>query len=164
MFLEQISLQPTEKASTCAFTGHRELPQDFSYFVLKKQIAALIEEGVCTFYIGMARGFDLTAAKAVIALKKKYPHIKWIACVPFFGQEKHFCAADKKRYVSYLKKADETQILSEYYYKGCMHERDRFMADRADVLVAFLRHDTGGTAYTVRYFQKKYPFKRVIFL
>lgn len=164
MFLEQISLQPSKKITTCAFTGHRELPRDFSYTALKKQIAALIEEGVHTFYIGMARGFDLAAAKAVISLKKKYPQIRWVACIPFFGQEKNFCALDKKKYVKYLQQADEKQILSENYYKGCMHERDRYMADRADVLVAFLRHDTGGTAYTVRYFQKKYPFNRVIFL
>ncbi len=164
MFLEQISLQPNEKAVSCAFTGHRDLPPDFSYALLKKQVLSLIEQGVNTFYVGMARGFDLQAAKAVISLKKKFPFIKWIACIPFFGQEKNFCAADKKKYVQYLKKADETVVLSDTYYKGCMHERDRYMADRADVLIAFLRHETGGTAYTVRYFQKKYPFKRVIFL
>ena len=38
------------------------------------------------------------------------------------------------------------------------------MADRADVLVAYLKQNTGGTAYTVKYFQKKKPLNRVIFV
>ena len=164
MVLEQMGFLENGPISSCAFTGHRELPQDFSYSSLKKQVERLILDGVSVFYVGMARGFDLMAAKAVISLKKKYPQVKMIACIPFYNQEKYYTPLEKRRYASYLKKADEQAVLSEHYKKGCLHERNRYMADRADVLVALLRENTGGTAYTVGYFKKKYPFKRVIFL
>ena len=64
----------------------------------------------------------------------------------------------------YGKKADEKIYLAKDYYKGCMLTRDRFMADKADVMIAYCKKDTGGTAYTVRYFKKKYPLKEIIFL
>ena len=60
-----------EKKS-CAFTGHRQLGEDFSLKKLKKSIKTLIEQGVDTFYNGMAMGFDLAAAEMVLILKKKY--------------------------------------------------------------------------------------------
>ena len=38
------------------------------------------------------------------------------------------------------------------------------MADNADALIAYLEKDTGGTAYTVRYFQKTKPWGEIIFV
>ena len=63
-----------------------------------------------------------------------------------------------------LKQADEKITLSEHYFRGCMQQRDRYMADRADVLIIYQRTEVGGTAFTAKYFYKKYPFKRRIFL
>ena len=55
-------------------------------------------------------------------------------------------------------------MLAEHYFRGCMQQRDKYMADRADVLIAYCKKDVGGTAYTVHYFKKKYPFKEILFL
>ena len=56
----------------CAFTGHRQLGEDFSARKLKKEIKKMMEAGVETFYNGMAMGFDLIAAETVLKWKKKY--------------------------------------------------------------------------------------------
>lgn len=149
---------------TCAFTGHRLLEEDFSLKQLKKVIKEVILRGVDTFYVGMAMGFDLYAAETVLSLQKKYKNIKLIACIPCYNQEKNFSSADKKRYTKILKKVDEQVLVSENYYNGCMQKRDIYMADRADILIAYLKKDTGGTAFTVKYFQKKYPLKEKIFI
>lgn len=149
---------------TCAFTGHRNLDADFSVRKVKREIEALVKKGVDTFYCGMAQGFDLCAAETVLKIKKKNPFIKLIACVPCYGQEKNFSEADKKRYVTVLKKADETVILADAYYNGCMLARNRYMADRADVLMAYLKKESGGTAYTVKYFQKNKPLNEIVFI
>ena len=141
----------------CVFTGHRDLGADFSKHTLKKTIERLIKEGVENFYNGMAIGFDLIAAECVLALRKKHPQVKLIACVPCYGQEKYFSEADKKRYVKILKKADKTVVLSDHYYQGCMQNRDKYMVDRADVMIAYCKKTTGGAAYTVKLFQKAYP-------
>ncbi len=148
----------------CAFTGHREMDESFSMEKLQKTVFDLVERGVTNFFCGMAKGFDLYAAEAVIKIKKSFPNVQLLACVPYFGQEKGYSLEDKKRYVKILKNCDLKITLAETYYKGCTLVRDRYMADQADVLVAFLKKKTGGTAYTVGYFEKKYPEKEIIFL
>ena len=149
---------------TCAFTGHRILEEDFSLKKLKAAIKEVILRGVDTFLVGMAMGFDLYAAETVLSLKRKFPHVKLVACIPCYHQEKNFSLKDKKRYAKILKKVDEQVLVSEEYYSGCMQKRDRYMADKADILIAYLKKETGGTAFTVKYFQKKYPLKEKILL
>lgn len=160
LILQEIVLPPR----VCAFTGHREIGEEFSPRAFRVALRACIKKGVDTFLCGMAIGFDLFAGEEVLKLKKKYPQIKLVACVPCYGQEKSFSKADKKRYKKVYEKADEKVCLAESYYRGCMQQRDRYMADKADMLIAYCKKDTGGTAYTVGYFQKKYPLKEVIFL
>ena len=160
LFLEQLRNTP----KSCAFTGHRALDENFSARKLRKEIKNAVEKGVETFYCGMAMGFDLLAGEEVVKLKKKNEKIKLIACIPCYQQEKNFSQEDKKRYSKLLKKADETVFVSENYFKGCMQKRDRYMADRADMLITYCKKKTGGTAYTVSYFQKKYKDRKIIFL
>ena len=155
---EEISIK------NCAFTGHRDLEESFSFEKLQKTVLDLAKKGVEKFFCGMAKGFDLYAAEAVLKAKESYPNIKLIACVPFYGQEKSYLKEDKERYVQILKNCDVKFTFAERYYKGCTINRDKYMADNADVMVAYLKKEKGGTAYTVGYFKKKYPQKEIIFL
>lgn len=165
---KQLTIFTTEEESSvyknCVFTGHRDLGEDFSKSRLKKTVEALIKAGVTTFYNGMAIGFDLISAETVLSLRKKYPQVKLIACVPCYGQEKYFSDSDKKRYVKILKKADETVTLADHYYNGCMQQRDKYMVDRADVMIAYCNKPTGGAAYTVKLYQKAYPNREIYFI
>jgi uncharacterized phage-like protein YoqJ len=161
----QLSIpQMQENKTACAFTGHRKLEKDFSPRKLKKTIKALVEEGVNTFYAGMAMGFDLAAAEAVLSIKKKNPSVKLVACIPCYNQEKSFPSEEQKRYVKILQKADEQVVLADRYFPGCMQLRNRYMADRADVLVAYCHAETGGTAYTVKYFKKQKSHGDILFI
>ena len=166
--MEQMAFRQLNKECTsCVFTGHRELGEEFTSKTektLKAEIERLINLGVTHFYCGMAMGFDLLAAEKVLSWKKKYPSVKLIACLPCEEQEKYFSLKDKKRYAKILKNSDEVLLLSNVYYKGCMLARDRYMADRADCMIAYCRKQTGGTAYTVKYFQKKKPYAPIIYL
>ena len=162
LFLDQVIEKKAVK--NCVFTGHRILEKDFSVRKLKKEIKKAVEAGVETFYNGMAMGFDLIAAEKVLELRKKNPQIKLIACVPCYGQEKNFSDKDKKRYVAILKKADETVVLSENYYKGCMLVRDKYMADRGEMMICYCKRDTGGAAYTVKYFKKIKPLAEIVYI
>ena len=169
MKIEQLSLANEEndvvnKVKSCVFTGHRDLMDGFSMQLLRKGIEIAIEEGCTIFYNGMAMGFDLLAAEELLKQKKKHPNLKLISCIPCYGQEKYFTDKDKKRYAKILKKADEKILLSETYYNGCMQVRDKYMAERADMMIAYCKKDTGGTAYTVKLFKKLHPFANIIFL
>ena len=150
--------------NACVFTGHRQLGEDFSARKLKKAIEQQIKDGITDFYNGMAKGFDLVAAKTVLELKKKYPNIRLICCIPCHGQEKYFSEKDKKTYLSILKKADEKITLAPAYFRGCMQARDRYMAERAFVMIAYCKKAEGGAAYTVKIFKKLHPFSSIVFL
>ena len=166
--MQQLRIKTEKEENTaiksCVFTGHRILEDDFSKKRLKIVVQAAIEQGVDTFYNGVAMGFDLIAAEIVLSLKKKYSHVKLIACIPCYKQEKNFSEKDKKRYAAVLKKADEKVLLSEEYYKGCMQARDKYMAERAELMIAYCKKATGGAAYTVKCFQKYHPDGEIVFL
>ena len=166
--MQQLRIKTEKEENTaiksCVFTGHRLLDEDFSVKKLKQRIKAVIERGVDTFYNGMAMGFDLIAAETLLSLKKKYSHVKLIACIPCYKQERSFSETDKKRYAEVLKNADEKIQLAEEYYRGCMQARDKYMAERADVMIAYCKKPTGGAAYTVKCFEKCNPDGEIIFL
>ena len=162
----QLTIQTEEKKLVaCAFTGHRNLLEDFDEKSIEKAVENCIKRGVEVFYNGVAKGFDLVSAKVVVSLKKKYPNIKLIACIPCYNQEKSYNEEEKKEYIEVLSKADEKVYVSDReYFRGCMQKRDRFLVDKADILIAYLKEDKGGTAFTVNYCKKKYPFKEILFL
>ena len=76
----------------------------------------------------------------------------------------YFSEEDKERYARILKKADEVVLLSDHYYNGCMQNRDRYMVDRADALIAYCRKEEGGAAYTVKYFLKTKNEENIIYV
>ncbi len=162
--MEQLNLINPQPIKSCAFTGHRELLPDFDAAGLWDAIEGVIKKGAEVFYNGMAVGFDMLAAEAVLTLRKKYPHIKLVACIPFYNQEKYYNDTDKARYARILKEADEQVVLSESFSREAPLKRDRYMADQADVLIAYCKKSQGGTAYTVNYFKKKKPFHKIIMI
>ena len=165
--MEQISfLSPTEPriVKSCAFTGHRHLRDDCSFIKIEEALRSLIERGVDTFYNGMAMGFDLLCAECILSLKKEFPEIRLICCLPCPNQDRYYSKIDKERFSKILNEADDKILLSEGYYNGCMLTRNRYMADLADVLVTYHREKTGGTAYTVQYFRKNFPGRELILL
>lgn len=140
---------------SCAFTGHREMTEDFQPQLLEETVKYLIDCGVTTFYCGMARGFDLIAGSLILRLKESVPKIRLIACVPCAGQEKYFNSGELAEYERILNGCEEVKILAPNYFKGSMHARDRLMVDRCRYLIAYLRREKGGTYYTIGYARSK---------
>lgn len=135
----------------CAFTGHRQFDDDFDEGLFEKALIGLIRTyGVDTFYDGMARGFDLLAARKVIELKRDHD-IQLVACIPFGGQIDTMNAEERKVYEEVLQRCDDVKILSAEYYPGCMYARNRYMVDNADCVFAYFHGEKGGTKYTVDY-------------
>lgn len=144
-----------EKICSCAFTGHRELADDFDEKRLKKVVKDRIKQGTRVFYTGMARGFDLVATDFVVKEKKKNPEIRLIACIPCPDQSKAYSQGERERYEKLLLSCDEKILLSDHYFRGCMQVRNAYMEKNADALIAYCRKETGGSAYTKKLFDKK---------
>lgn len=144
-----------------AVTGHRVLQKNFSMQRLEESLLSLVGEGADTFLCGMALGFDLACGELVAKMKQTYP-VKLVACIPCADQCEKYPAKQRARYGALLDACDERVVLHEHYQNGCMFERNRYMVDRCDALLAYLVSERGGTYYTVNYAQKK--GKRVLFL
>ncbi len=148
---------------TCCFTGHRSIPVESLGIVATStadKIERLVQGGFDTFICGGAVGYDMLCGKTVLNLKKKYEHIKLVMALPCRDQSKFFGYEDKKTYQTLIMSADKVVCLSEYYYSGCMHERNRYMVDNSAVVIAYCIKQSGGTYYTCKYAKEK--GKRII--
>jgi uncharacterized phage-like protein YoqJ len=153
--------------SSCAFTGHR--PQHFGFgyngddekcvklkAVLREQIEKLIAGGVTDFYSGMALGVDEWAAEIVLSIKKEYPCIRLTAVRPCETQADAWTAEQRERHYNALTECDSVVTLQSKYTRSCMFERNRYLVDHAEHLLAVYDGGSkGGTAYTVRYARQK---------
>ena len=141
---------------TCFFTGHRTMPADPEIQKrLEQEIITLINQGVRYFGSGGALGFDTAAALTVLKLKEDFPHIRLILVLPCKNQADSWNEKDKKIYHLILNQADKVVYTSEHYYAGCMHKRNRHLADHSGVCICYLTESKGGTAYTVAYARGK---------
>lgn len=152
--------------AACAFTGHRPKSFPWGYDenapscvllkeVLASQISALAEQGVTDFLSGMAQGVDLWCTQIVLDLRKKNPALKFHAILPCEGQERKWTALAQEHYRSILAQANEVIYVGEEYSRNCMLKRNRYMVDRASILLAVYNGTyRSGTGMTVRYAQK----------
>ena len=141
----------------CCFTGHRKIPENELPNLqrrLQKAVKGLLKQGVTTFYAGGALGFDTLAAQAVLNARRFHPQVKLILALPCRDQAGRWEERDRLLYESIKRRADEVVYVSEQYTRGCMFERNRYMVDHSDICV-YCTSGEGGTAYTVRYAEKK---------
>ena len=146
------------------FSGHRyyaAAPGD--EVCLVAAVEAAWEDGYRTFISGMAPGFDLAAAEAVVRLRDLHGDVRLVAAVPFAGRLRGYSPADLARYEALLAAADEVCVLSERYSRGCYYRRDEWMVDRSGRIICWYDGGKGhsglkrapkassGTRYTVRH-------------
>lgn len=151
----------------CAFTGHRPNRLPFGYNelhpdcmslkrILTTQILQLSQNGVDTFYTGCAIGVDLISAEIVLTLRNKGYPIKLHCVLPCRNQAERWTQSYQYRHKDVLKKADSVIVIREQYTPDCMLERDRYLVDHSEYIVAvFDGIRKGGTFYTINYAEKK---------
>lgn len=136
-----------------AGTGHRPdgILEPWGVVTLKARVK--LQHKATRFICGMAEGFDLLSAAAAMELD-----LPITAARPWtyhkVGKDWHYF------YDQVLDYADEIVVVTESdTYPGykCMHERDKWMVDHADAVMAYMQPDktSGGTYYTVQYAKKK---------
>ena len=155
------------KRKICAFTGHRPKKFPWRYDetdsrcvklkeALSEQIATLVDrDGVTDILVGGAEGADTWTAQTVLRLCEKNPVLRLHCILPCRGQADKWSVSAREQYQEILDKADSVVYMYREYRNGCMLERNRFMVDHADMLLAVYNGERrGGTAATIRYAQK----------
>ena len=146
----------------CSFTGHRPKSFPWGYNetapdcvalkkVLAEQITMLVDDGVTGFISGMALGVDLWAAQIVLDLRKKNSALHLYCALPCEGQETKWPVHTQKQYRTILRQADKSIWVGRKYTSDCMLNCNRYMVDRASVLLAVYNGEyRSGTGMTVR--------------
>lgn len=147
-----------KKEKTCCFTGHRAIPPRDVPIIkekLKKTLIHYINQGYLYFGAGGALGFDTLAAQTVLELREDFPEIKLILVLPHKNQTYRWKNNDVIEYERIMEKADKAVYVSEKYFSGCFHKRNRHLADESSLCICYLTENHGGTAYTVNYAKEK---------
>ena len=105
----------------------------------------LIKQGADEFLLGGYGNFDLMAARVVKPLKEKYPYIKSVLIVPYINR-----GYDKDLY-DYSEYPPIENVPKRY----AVLKRNEWTINKADVLIAYIKHDLGDAAKTLEYARKR---------
>lgn len=92
----------------------------------------LIIRGNKTFLTGLEPGFDRLCVNTLLKLKKVNKKIRLIAILP----HQHFYIYDRQAQFI-LKNCDDIIEISEKYRENCVDERNRFMIEKCDIVLAW---------------------------
>ena len=152
---------------TCAFTGHRpekmpwgkgeNSPSSVEFkFRLREALEYIIGCGYTDFLSGGSRGFDLMAAEIVLSLRETYPWIRLTMVCPWNGQADKWEEEDRERWRQVLEASDKVVFISGHYEKSVYFQRNAYMIDNAQMLLACYNGDPhSGTGQTIRYAHRK---------
>jgi uncharacterized phage-like protein YoqJ len=101
------------------------------------------------FLCGMAVGFDLEAAKAVISLRERLPGVEVIAVIPFKGSQERFSTEQRTLFDQIVEESAETITLATRYSTDVYARRNNYLVDNSSAVVTYFTGEKGGTAYTI---------------
>lgn len=134
----------------CTFAGHHQI---FEKDLLRPLLSSCLQEliaaqGVHTFLCGGMGDFDRMAAYTLHQFKKEYPYIRSYLVIPYRTIQLPEIAP----------LCDEIlfpEPLWTAHPKAAISKRNRWMVDRSEHLVTFVRYTTGGTYQTLQYASRK---------
>ena len=128
------------------FCGHSTVhPREPVETWLRETVAALIARGADKFYLGGYGAFDLMAASVVWELKKGRPDIASVLVLPYLDRK---VCADNYDYTTY-------PPLETVPKRFAISKRNEWMIQNSDVAVAYVTHDWGGAAATLKFAERK---------
>lgn len=149
-----------------AISGHRpnKLGNDYELkSELMYDISAAIEDIIHTYnptklITGMALGIDTLFARIAIANE-----IPFIAAIPFVGQEKMWPQKSRTEYFRLINHplCEKVLLSTDSYSPKAMQDRNKWMVDHADMLIAVWDGTLGGTNNCVQYAISKKPIIRI---
>lgn len=138
-----------QKTACCFFIGHRETSDEI-FPALKDAVRRHITEyGVTEFVVGNYGRFDHMAAKAVIGLKKHYPHITLSMLLPYHPAE---------RQIDLPNGFDNTFYppgMENVPRKVAIARANRYMINHSDYLISYAWHPASNARELTQYAEKR---------
>lgn len=128
------------------FCGHSQISQcqtveRWLYGVTQE----LIVRGATTFYLGGYGAFDNLAASVLRRQKMQYPQIELVLVMAYLNDGRDASGYDRTIYPP----------LETVPRRFAISRRNRWMVQSSDIVVAYVLHDWGGAAATLRCAIKK---------
>ena len=143
----------------CCFTGHRpeklKRPVQEITADMEREVVKAVSAGVTVFNTGMAKGTDIVAGEVVLRLRDKGYPICLVCAIPYQGFEKSWSKEWKQRYHSIIDRADDIHYICPQYFRGCFQQRNRWLVDHSELVIAVYNGSPGGTRNTIDYAKRK---------
>ena len=121
----------------CTFFGHADAPEHIRA-ALFDAIVRLVEGGVTTFYVGNHGNFDRMAATELHRAQAQFPHVVCICVLAYFPTQK----------ASVLETVFPEEVATAPKRFAICY-RNRYMIQRSDFVIAYVKRKTGGAAKCV---------------
>ena len=151
-------MMPTEEEKRlhrCCFSGHRpeklDEPEEKVKSWLSEQIDQAIAAGYTTFISGCAMGVDIWAGQLVLQKRETNPALHLIAATPWPGFSNRWSIDWQQQYSNLLKDADWVVPVCNHYHKGVFQQRNEWMVDHSNRVIAYYNGAPGGTKNTIDY-------------
>jgi uncharacterized phage-like protein YoqJ len=114
---------------------------------VKKQITALMDEGLEWVIVSGQWGVELWAAEAVLELQDTYEHLRLAVITPFLEQEENWSDEKKSRYQSVIQKANYVNSVTKSKYDGPWQfkEKNKFLLRNSDGMILLYDEEQEGS-------------------
>ena len=141
---------------TVAFFGHRHIDDLLrTEDTLEPMLRQLMEEKIyIDFLVGKDGDFDQAVSSTIRRLKRSYrddnsSHV-WVLAYPTAEYTEN-----QQAYEQYYDEIEICEESSAAHFKAAFQIRNRCMVDRADLIVCYIDHKSGGAYQTIRYAEKQ---------
>ena len=135
----------------CTFAGHRQVfdagMEQAVYAAIERLVA---DERDCVFYMGRAGEYDRICRQAIYRFKQTHceKQIRSILVEPYMRQSLNTDRVTLETMFDEIVIPDE---LTGVHYKRAITERNRWMINRCQYLIAYVRRDFGGAWNAMNY-------------
>lgn len=138
-----------------AFFGHRHIENVFEVTEkLQRVIRELMSENeYVEFLVGRNGEFDVLSASGVKTAKKEYRNDNSSLCLilPYTTAE---VRDNKKAFYDYFDEIEVCEEANKAFRKASIKIRNRKIAERADCIICYIDHKSGGAYDAVKYAEK----------
>ena len=154
-----VMTEEEKRQHRCCFSGHRpeklDEPEEQVKRWLREQIESAIATGYTTFISGCAMGVDIWAAQIVFQKKQQNPSLRLIAATPWPGFSNKWSIDWQVQYSELLRDADLIVPVSNHYHKSVFQQRNEWMVNHSNRVIAYFNGAPGGTKNTIDYAASK---------
>lgn len=132
----------------CTFFGHRDTPKEAEPHLYTALAYLIRNKGVDLFYVGNNGSFDFMVQKTLNKLKLDYPNIRYFVVLAYMPR-KHTAFEHNFKNSIYPEGMENTPP------KYAIIKRNKWMIDKSDFVVTYVKSPVGGAAQFKSLAEKK---------